>query len=173
MVKKMWTESYSNSIKGLILGDFPGGEKICLSLEDTATREAIARRDPALLDHLFAMMQLADEIAPGKWDLDEHSYPKKPGFIYLLQSTDNAYIYKIGLSNDVARRMKEIGHCRYVHSFPTDDMIAAESRLHTFYMEQRQSGEWFRLHDPNIDFIRSIAQYRDGLFLGENGDQVY
>jgi Meiotically up-regulated gene 113 len=166
-----WTENYKTDFHGMIVGDFPGGVKLCLSLHHEATRQAIARKDLALLDYLAAMLDVADSIAPERdndyWGGASFSGPRRPGFIYLLQSTENSHIYKIGLSTDVSRRIKQIGNCRHVHSFPADDTLAAESRLHKFYAAQRQEGEWFYLHEPNIDFIRSISRYQDGEFLND------
>ena len=95
---------------------------------------------------------------------------KKPGYIYLLQDDNYDWHYKIGMSIDPIKRTKQIGYASLVHFFPTDDMEKAEEQLHIIYQNQRTQGEWFKLFEPNLEYIQSIKEYRKGNFITLNGE---
>lgn len=70
------------------------------------------------------------------------------GFVYFLNSrgTDQ---YKIGLTNNLDRRLKELnsGQAPFpvdlLWSIPVNDTHAAEGELHQYFKEYRGHGEWF------------------------------
>lgn len=74
---------------------------------------------------------------------------------YIL--TDETGLYKIGKSKDVKRRVRSlmIGNpsIRLVARIPKD----VESVLHDQFKDKRVSGEWFRLTDLDLDFIKELA----------------
>lgn len=115
--------------------------------------------------------QKADDILNGKYTKTQtpaQQYKKKkknPGFVYLFRDIDYDNHYKIGMSQNPNRRLKQIGNATMVCYFPSDDMTEAELKLHKIYDAQRTSGEWFILYDPNVEFIQSIQEYKNGEFL--------
>lgn len=89
-----------------------------------------------------------------------------PGFVYLLHDhLNHSMHYKIGLSKNVKQRIKKFKYARLIHSFPTENMEEAEAKLHQIFANQRLEGEWFYLFGPNIEYIKSIVEYKDGQFI--------
>lgn len=79
------------------------------------------------------------------------------GYIYLMRYS---YLYKIGLSKDVHQRQKNMTaslpgrvQVHLIHTIPTNNMRAAETKLHTFFAKRRAEGEWFNLGPKEIDLI--------------------
>ncbi len=80
----------------------------------------------------------------------DFSIPKK--YVYVMRGTQ--WMFKIGISNDPARRVKEVAHKPKIvaqYSFHYNIADRVESFLHIFFKESRRerkgSGktEWFRL----------------------------
>ncbi len=83
----------------------------------------------------------------------------KPGYIYLIRASND--LYKIGRSINVANRLRNLQTSSatpltLVHSFPSDDMEQAESRLHTEFAYARTHGEWFLLSVDDVNYITSL-----------------
>ncbi len=93
----------------------------------------------------------------------------KPIKTYFLKNNVNNLI-KIGKSNDVERRIKEIvGQCSFVqlyvfHSVEGDH----ESYFHRLYADSRKSGEWFDLPNLTIDTIE--AEYLNSISIKKLDD---
>lgn len=75
------------------------------------------------------------------------------GCLYILQLGDTD-IFKIGISIDVKRRMKELQRkspleIKLIRAWRGHDYEYAESSLHYLFKNRRIRGEWFRLtpHD--------------------------
>lgn len=69
------------------------------------------------------------------------------GYVYLAKHGRD---YKIGRSNDVARRRREVSlllptDLEHVHVIETDDPEGIESYWHRRFADRRIRGEWFRL----------------------------
>lgn len=87
----------------------------------------------------------------------------KPGYIYLLRAVSPQSHYKIGLSKNPASRISHLGvtlpfPIEPTHQFPTNDMFAAESRLHQQYADKRVNGEWFELSGQDVADICAIKR---------------
>jgi hypothetical protein len=83
------------------------------------------------------------------------------GFVYLMKSGPH---YKIGLSNDVGRRVYELGillpqPLRLVHSFETDDPRGIEAYWHERFKGKRLNGEWFKLSKADVAAFRRRKRF--------------
>ena len=92
--------------------------------------------------------EFSDLIAllPELKETDTQSPPTE-GFVYLLKSGN---YYKIGRSNELERRVKEISvslpeKVSLEHAIRTDDPPGIETYWHRRFSERRARGEWFHL----------------------------
>jgi len=81
------------------------------------------------------------------------------GYVYLLRSDHG--LYKIGRSIEPASRIRRLGvvlpfPVTTIHVLAADDCSTAERRLHMRFASQRLEGEWFRLTDDDVAWVKSI-----------------
>jgi hypothetical protein len=81
------------------------------------------------------------------------------GYIYVVQMEGTRY-FKIGRSNNVPRRMSEIGvqlpspyRLRFAHKVCRVRFI--ESDLHQDFRSYRRNGEWFELPEDGVSLIKA------------------
>lgn len=96
------------------------------------------------------------------WPMPQRE-PKKPrvprkGWIYVIGG--NGYC-KIGQTNDLKARMKAFDTklpfpVTLIHTIPTEDMGAAEKRLHTHFKDKRAGGEWFALDEQDLAWLKEL-----------------
>ena len=85
----------------------------------------------------------------------------KTGFVYLMKS---GRFYKIGLSNDVGRRVYELGiqlpeKLVEVHRIETDDPQGIERYWHQRFADKRLNGEWFQLDKADVAALKQRRRF--------------
>jgi len=93
------------------------------------------------------------------------------GYVYVIKSSNG--LYKIGLSKEPERRIKQLRkdypnqELSIVRVIETDNMLATEYQLHCIYEKQKVCGEWFDLEPKDFKWIdrieRNIQAYIDTL----------
>ena len=105
---------------------------------------------------------------PEEPKVQELSRRVRKGFIYLVRA--NTGEYKIGYSIDVISRLKAFSvqppfEYELIHSFPSDNMEIAEAKLHQKYDGKHIRAEWFQLDESEVEWIRSIVDFRNQEFI--------
>lgn len=78
------------------------------------------------------------------------------GYVYLLQFGEE---YKIGSSNNVERRFREIKtqmpyEGKIIHTIETGDPAGIEAYWHHHFKNKRLKGEWFKLTTDDVKYFR-------------------
>jgi len=78
------------------------------------------------------------------------------GFVYLIQFGNE---YKIGTSNNVERRFRELKtqmpyEGKIIHTIQTGDPKGIEAYWHNFFAEKRLKGEWFLLSEADTKYFK-------------------
>ena len=84
----------------------------------------------------------------------------RPGFVYLLYCATTG-MHKIGRSRNVERRCQQIAtqggyDMEILWKQHSEDMNIAEMDLHGRFVSKRVKGEWFKLDDEDVAWIRAI-----------------
>lgn len=107
-------------------------------------------------------------LGPANYFIDERltlDFIQKPtrqlqfGYVYLLRGQNG--LYKIGLSKDAERRLKNFEglpfDVDYICVIESEDMRGLEASLHKRFAAKRVKGEWFDLDAEDVDYIRSLT----------------
>ncbi|MCI0418273.1 MAG: GIY-YIG nuclease family protein [Acidobacteria bacterium] len=82
----------------------------------------------------------------------------------LFRATTPGRYYKVGCTNAVGRRERELGiqlpqEAKVVHSIKTDDPAGIEGNWHSRFGDRRKNGEWFEL------MARDVAAFKRRKFM--------
>ena len=105
------------------------------------------------------------------WPQSKSGEPGSPDYIYLMLDPFTGY-HKIGRSINPKRRVKELNRnippggttVVLVHQFEVENSTNAERDLHNLYSKERVQQEWFDLNLQDIQSIRDMNGYKDGIF---------
>jgi Meiotically up-regulated gene 113 len=108
-----------------------------------------------LVDWISANRKFPDILAfvtPDVAETTDTTPPSTEGAVYLLRSGSH---YKIGRSDELERRVKEIrialpDAATLVHSIRTDDPPGIEAYWHRRFADKRANGEWFKLSVADV-----------------------
>jgi len=86
----------------------------------------------------------------------------KNGFVYLLKTPLDGTLFKIGKASNPYNRLKTFNvklpfPIQYECLIQTTDMSLLERELHTKFASKRLDGEWFRLDQEDVEYIRTLA----------------
>jgi hypothetical protein len=86
----------------------------------------------------------------------DENLPSEVGYVYLLRFGEE---YKIGSSNNVERRFREIKtqmpyNGEIIHTIATGDPPGIEAYWHEYFSARRLKGEWFKLTKRDIDYFK-------------------
>ncbi len=90
----------------------------------------------------------------------------QPGYIYLMRLDENLNpdmcAYKIGKSKSAQIRHKQLGilmpyPLTVVCTIAVEDMVWAESYLHSIFIQFRLNGEWFHLSSKDVTWICALT----------------
>jgi len=153
-------------------GHFPTQDEIDIYRRQEATipsNQAIRRHFGKRLDLIAALKERAatDEtyadiaaILPAEPQSQQEAASTRgksaEGSVYLIKS---GHFYKIGRSDDIERRIKEIrtalpDKAALVHSIRTDDPAGIEAYWHQRFSEKRANGEWFKLNSLDVSAFK-------------------
>lgn len=97
------------------------------------------------------------------------------GFLYIIQGGD---YYKIGVANDVQKRMSELQtgsphKLVLLGSFEYEDVIKCERIAHKLFSKNRVYGEWFSFEKEELETIIAICSAADKFFSIMSNPQDY
>lgn len=106
--------------------------------------------------------QLSEKpLAYAKSALQDLRYPKKRDrseTLYVIRDTHGSC--KIGITNDLERRLMVLRTAnpynpQVVFSLTGENVLMVERKLHGIFKTKHIDGEWFKLSDEDIEFVKS------------------
>lgn len=87
----------------------------------------------------------------------------RSGFVYLLATPHDVTLFKIGRTSNPDNRLRTFNvklpfPVEYTHLIKTDDMYTLESALHRRFASQRLNGEFFRLTEADVQYIKALSK---------------
>lgn len=100
---------------------------------------------------------------------------KNPGYVYLLKTNIDCDYYKIGLTKNPNKRYKQISpkmpfELEKVHLIKTNCRYKLEELLHEKYKNKRIKGEWFKLNNKDVEFIKKLKNVKEKDICQLEGD---
>ena len=135
---------------------------LCLDKKKLTKYELMNLFVQAFNDDTWVKRAIQDDSKKyAKFDLSKRTLLPKSGYVYLFKSRD---AYKIGMSEDTARRKNEIAKGKkldleLLHRFLSNDMERAEATLHRDFAHCRhKKTEFFDLSMADVDRILAIPK---------------
>lgn len=80
-------------------------------------------------------------------------------FIYIIKCYDDELYYKIGITNDIDKRLKTLktgnnNELEVIFLFQSEYASKVESKIHFLYKNKRVKGEWFLFNDEEIEEVK-------------------
>jgi hypothetical protein len=84
--------------------------------------------------------------------------------VYIIKPSTKDNIYKIGHTKNLINRLKDLQVSHFdeleiCHHFETDKALQAEKLLHDIFWNKRIRGEWYKLDNLDIAFIKRISGF--------------
>lgn len=129
--------------------DFPSDKTI---LRKFRSKENMLRRLAEFANANSAYSDIAAMLADVAPAAESDERATKDGLVYLMRSGAH---YKIGRSDELERRVKEIRtalpeEATLVHAIRTDDPSGIEAYWHRRFADRRAKGEWFKLTNADV-----------------------
>jgi Meiotically up-regulated gene 113 len=104
---------------------------------------------------LVALLEKIPQVKSAS-EIDLGTVKPEGGYVYLLSFGEE---YKIGSSNNVERRFREIKtqmpyEGKIIHTISTGDPAGIEAYWHQYFKDKRLKGEWFRLSVTDIKYFK-------------------
>lgn len=101
------------------------------------------------LDNLFAPSSRETVVATRN----------QSGCVYLLKSNG---LYKIGITQNLEARIASLqtgspDTIEVIHTIKTSNMTMLENELHNKFESKRVRGEWFKLNDWDVEYIKGLV----------------
>jgi len=151
-----------------------------VSLETWATAKALYEKGDSLRDIEkatgIAYKTIDNRAKVGGWEkglpiIADARTVGSPDCIYLITANEYAGIYKIGLTSDVDRRLRDMQTaCPFVlyafRAYTVINPAAVEAMLHAFFHKKRLKGEWFRLNEVDLQYIDDALEGVEDILNG-------
>lgn len=115
--------------------------------------------DPAFKEYVKSIGAFGNQ-SPSK---KPASQPRnRKGFVYLLAAFHDKQLYKIGRATNPNNRLRTFNvklpfPVAYECVIETGDMYRLERELHRLFDDKRLDGEWFRLSQSDVQYIKSLG----------------
>jgi len=96
-----------------------------------------------------------------------------PTIVYIITTDEYAGIFKIGITNDIQRRLRDMQTaCPFMlfafRSYTVINPMAVEAMLHSFFHKKRLCGEWFKLNATDLQYIDEAMCVVDEVVNGKH-----
>ena len=130
----------------LVLSDLSDGAVRLYLVASTTSGQKSSRAEHA--ETMGISIRTVHRYAKELIDTGWWSVPAEPGFIYSMAYSIDEGPFKVGRAIDPEKRRFDLqtgspDRLWLVETWPTRDMNAAETRIHSALSEYRVSGEWF------------------------------
>lgn len=116
--------------------------------------------------HLRPSVARKQNIAPAIFpDMTRAELARLPHgkYVYVIQDVTNTRYFKIGRTNNPARRLNHFDvilpvDIHVVAVLPCDNMVTLETWLHRRFADKRQRGEWFALSNDDVRWLIDLGR---------------